>query len=82
MPAVWSNKCCEESKENWENRHRGDTFGSYFHVTAGSSGWCQGSELRCCSSYSEDRLGRTAEGVTGDIRRKEIRGTVLKLRDL
>lgn len=32
--------------------------------------------------YSEDRLGRTAEGLTGDIRMKEILGTVLKLQDL
>jgi hypothetical protein len=32
--------------------------------------------------YSEVRLGRTAEELTGDIRMKEIRGTVLKLQDL
>lgn len=32
--------------------------------------------------YSEDRLGRTAEGLTGDIRMKEIRGTDLKQQGL
>lgn len=76
MTAVWSNKCCEESKEKWENRHRGDTFGSYFHVTAGSSSSCQDSEL-CCFLFRRP-VGKDCR----DIRMKEILGTVLKLQDL